>query len=80
METLEALNDLLEVEVRLVGALAERGKVVGVLGQRQPHRLTDEVRDGAVGCRGLGPEGAVDARIEVDGGAAKTLHEESIAL
>ena len=40
---LEALNDLLEVEVGLVSALAEGRKVVGVLGERQPHRLADEV-------------------------------------
>ena len=46
-----------------------RRQVFRVLGQRQPHGPIDDVRHRVVRRGRLEPEGAVDVRVEINGGA-----------
>ncbi len=71
---LESLYELLEIQVWLPLTFLEYRQIFGILGQGELHGVVDHVRDRPIRSRRLEPQGPVDFRIEVHGGALGGAH------
>src|SRR5688500_13214971 len=65
----ERTDQGLEIHPGFPGALLERRQIFRILRQGTPHRLVDDLRDRLRVRRCLHPQGAMQVRVEVDGGA-----------
>ena len=80
--SLQILNDVFEGEIGFFLSAFKCGDVLGILCQRFPDRIVDQLGHTAIRFRSLEPQSSVDMRIEVDSRAflRRISHSGTIAL
>ena len=73
--TLQRLDELIEINCRLVGSLVKCGKVFGIFSKNRPHCFVDHVGYRAISDGSSQPKRFMDFRVEIHSGALRVAHE-----